>query len=170
MMAVENQPAVRDGFLGMDDVRSCQHAEIDRPGEDPSKLCGQGEPLHDSERPAANRKDGDVDVTVGPQSPRSRRPKNVGGIDCGVMCEHLANLGEDPAAKRIGSHVGIMGPRRLDGFATSRSRHAGGVNVLFCDGRVQFIDDSIESRTTPGDYGTWQRLAWIDDGQAATPP
>jgi prepilin-type processing-associated H-X9-DG protein len=58
----------------------------------------------------------------------------------------------------------------LDGVATSRSRHRGGVNVLFCDGRVQFIDDAIESRTTPGNYGTWQRLAWIDDGQAVSPP
>ena len=27
----------------------------------------------------------------------------------------------------------------IDGFATSRSRHAGRVNVLFCDGHVQFI-------------------------------
>jgi prepilin-type processing-associated H-X9-DG protein len=58
----------------------------------------------------------------------------------------------------------------VDGFATSRSRHRGGVNVLFCDGRVQFIDDAIESRTTVGNYGTWQKLAWIDDGQAVTPP
>lgn len=56
-----------------------------------------------------------------------------------------------------------------DGFASSRSRHGGGVNVLFCDGRVQFIDDSIDSNTT-SPYGTWQRLAWIDDGQPVTPP
>jgi prepilin-type N-terminal cleavage/methylation domain-containing protein/prepilin-type processing-associated H-X9-DG protein len=57
----------------------------------------------------------------------------------------------------------------LDGVATSRSRHRGGVNVLFCDGRVQFIEDSIESSTT-SPYGTWQRLAWIDDGLSVTPP
>jgi hypothetical protein len=43
------------------------------------------------------------------------------------------------------------------------------VNVLFCDGRVQFIEDSIESSTT-SPYGTWQRLAWIDDGLSVTPP
>jgi prepilin-type N-terminal cleavage/methylation domain-containing protein/prepilin-type processing-associated H-X9-DG protein len=57
----------------------------------------------------------------------------------------------------------------IDGFATSRSRHRGGVNVLFCDGRVQFMDDSINSSTT-SPYGTWQRLAWIDDGQQVELP
>jgi len=59
--------------------------------------------------------------------------------------------------------------RGADGFATSRSRHAGGVNVLFCDGRVQFIDASIDSDTA-SPYGTWQRLAWIDDGQPVSLP
>lgn len=59
--------------------------------------------------------------------------------------------------------------RGIDGFATSRSRHRGGVNALFCDGRVQFIDDTIESNTA-SPYGTWQRLAWIDDGQAVELP
>jgi prepilin-type processing-associated H-X9-DG protein len=42
--------------------------------------------------------------------------------------------------------------------ATSRSRHTGGVNVVFCDGHVQFITNSIQ-------LGTWQALAWIQDGQ-----
>jgi prepilin-type processing-associated H-X9-DG protein len=57
----------------------------------------------------------------------------------------------------------------VDGLATARSRHRGGVNVLFCDGRVQFIEDSIDS-STASPYGTWQRLAWIDDGLSVTPP
>jgi prepilin-type N-terminal cleavage/methylation domain-containing protein/prepilin-type processing-associated H-X9-DG protein len=61
------------------------------------------------------------------------------------------------------------GPQGSDCFATSRSRHRGGVNVLFCDGRVQYIDDAIDSSTT-SPYGTWQKLAWIDDGQPVTPP
>jgi prepilin-type N-terminal cleavage/methylation domain-containing protein/prepilin-type processing-associated H-X9-DG protein len=64
---------------------------------------------------------------------------------------------------------GTVDSAGLDGVATSRSRHRGGVNVLFCDGRVQFIDDAIDSRTT-SPYGTWQRLAWIDDGLSVTPP
>ncbi len=54
--------------------------------------------------------------------------------------------------------------RGLDGSAASRSRHRGGVNVLFCDGHVAFIEDTINSSTV-SPYGTWQRLAWIDDRQ-----
>ena len=57
----------------------------------------------------------------------------------------------------------------LDGVATSRSRHRGGVNVLFCDGHVQFIGDSIDS-STASPYGAWQRLAWIDDGLSVELP
>jgi hypothetical protein len=48
------------------------------------------------------------------------------------------------------------------------------VNVLFCDGHVAFIEDTVESfvdlTTNPPRYGTWQRLAWIDDGQPVDPP
>jgi prepilin-type processing-associated H-X9-DG protein len=50
----------------------------------------------------------------------------------------------------------------IDDVAAARSRHRGGVNVVFCDGHVAFIDDTIQSQTTPP-YGTWQRLVWIDD-------
>lgn len=51
----------------------------------------------------------------------------------------------------------------FDSFAGTRSRHRGGVNVLFVDGRVSFINDTIDGSTAPP-YGTWQRLVWIDDG------
>ena len=54
-------------------------------------------------------------------------------------------------------------------YASARSRHVGGVFALFCDGHVQFIADSIDSSTTTGAYGTWQKLAWIDDGQRLDP-
>lgn len=59
-------------------------------------------------------------------------------------------------------------PNRFDNSgaadsATARSRHRGGVNVAFCDGHVDFIVDSIDSNPVSPGYGTWQRLAWIDD-------
>ena len=42
--------------------------------------------------------------------------------------------------------------------AAARSRHPGGVNVVFADGHVILVDDSI-------DLITWQYLAAINDGQ-----
>jgi prepilin-type N-terminal cleavage/methylation domain-containing protein/prepilin-type processing-associated H-X9-DG protein len=42
---------------------------------------------------------------------------------------------------------------------TSRSRHTGGVNTVFCDGHVAFIANGIA-------LSTWQTLAWIQDGMA----
>jgi prepilin-type N-terminal cleavage/methylation domain-containing protein/prepilin-type processing-associated H-X9-DG protein len=50
-------------------------------------------------------------------------------------------------------------------YATPRSRHASQVNVLFCDGHVEAIRDEIDTNAS-FPYGTWQRLSWIDDGQA----
>jgi prepilin-type N-terminal cleavage/methylation domain-containing protein/prepilin-type processing-associated H-X9-DG protein len=45
----------------------------------------------------------------------------------------------------------------LENFASPRSRHPGGVNALFCDGSVHFLQDSI-------DAATWKSLGWIADG------
>lgn len=42
-------------------------------------------------------------------------------------------------------------------FATSRSRHIGGVHVLLGDGAVRFISNNIN-------LATWQNLAWMADG------
>ena len=41
---------------------------------------------------------------------------------------------------------------------TSRSRHSGGVNSLFCDGHVQFIKDTIN-------VTTWQGLGSRNGGE-----
>jgi prepilin-type processing-associated H-X9-DG protein len=46
-----------------------------------------------------------------------------------------------------------------ENYASPRSRHPGGVNVVFCDGSVHFVQDGINSET-------WQNLGWIDDGNA----
>lgn len=54
-----------------------------------------------------------------------------------------------------------------DGYASPRSRHPGGVFVVFCDGSGHFISDSIDSHvptSTTDPPGTWQRLCWINDG------
>jgi len=42
-------------------------------------------------------------------------------------------------------------------FASSRSRHPGGVNVLVGDGSVKFVANEV-------DQTQWQRFAWINDG------
>jgi prepilin-type N-terminal cleavage/methylation domain-containing protein/prepilin-type processing-associated H-X9-DG protein len=44
-------------------------------------------------------------------------------------------------------------------YASPRSRHEGGVNAVFCDGSVQFLQDGIA-------INVWQSLGWIDDGTA----
>jgi prepilin-type N-terminal cleavage/methylation domain-containing protein/prepilin-type processing-associated H-X9-DG protein len=45
------------------------------------------------------------------------------------------------------------------GYAGSRSRHPGGVNVVYCDGSTHFIPDNV-------DINVWQSLGWINDGNA----
>jgi len=40
----------------------------------------------------------------------------------------------------------------------SRSQHVGGVQGLFCDGSVRFLNEVINSET-------WRRLGWMADGQ-----
>jgi prepilin-type N-terminal cleavage/methylation domain-containing protein/prepilin-type processing-associated H-X9-DG protein len=116
-------------------------------------------------------------VASGPNAatPDMLHPRRIGGIsdrpnDWG--CWDTASVNNRPQLNlpcQPGNSSLSAEQRGIDGFAAPRSRHRGGVNVLFCDSRVQFIDDSIDS-STASPYGTWQRLAWIDDGQAVTPP
>ncbi len=46
-------------------------------------------------------------------------------------------------------------------YADARSRHPGGVNALFCDSSVHFIQDNV-------DIDIWQGLGWIGDGRVLT--
>ena len=48
-----------------------------------------------------------------------------------------------------------------ENFASPRSRHPGGVNALFCDGSVHFIQDNIDTTA-------WWYLGWIADGNTLT--
>lgn len=50
-----------------------------------------------------------------------------------------------------------VGGGDAENFASPRSRHFGGVNVLFCDGHVAYIPDTI-------DLVSWRGLGWISDG------
>jgi prepilin-type N-terminal cleavage/methylation domain-containing protein/prepilin-type processing-associated H-X9-DG protein len=49
----------------------------------------------------------------------------------------------------------------IHGYATSRSRHPGGVNVAYCDGSTHFVPDNVS-------IATWQALGWINDDQPIT--
>jgi prepilin-type processing-associated H-X9-DG protein len=50
----------------------------------------------------------------------------------------------------------IMG-RQDTNFASPRSRHTSGVNVLLADGSVHFVKNNI-------DLQTWRSLGWMADG------
>jgi prepilin-type N-terminal cleavage/methylation domain-containing protein/prepilin-type processing-associated H-X9-DG protein len=51
------------------------------------------------------------------------------------------------------------GAGAVNGVASSRSRHPGGVNVVYCDGSCHFVPDTI-------DLATWQCLGWMNDGKS----
>ena len=48
-------------------------------------------------------------------------------------------------------------------YAAVRSRHPGGVNLLFVDGHVAFVGDTVDTTT-------WQRLGSINDGYPVVLP
>lgn len=102
--------------------------------------------------------------------PNSNDPDNLAMTGAGMVFAHqpTTNLPAVDSADTVtwnGGSAGVSGRSRgLTGYAGARSRHVGGVYALFCDGHVQFIADTIESNPV-APYGTWQRLAWIDDGK-----
>lgn len=84
-------------------------------------------------------------------TPNSSAPDNI--LDLAGFCPTgNANGANNP----ISNLPCTPGPG--DGnFASPRSRHVGGVQVLLGDGAVRFIGNSIN-------LATWQSLAWLDDG------
>jgi prepilin-type processing-associated H-X9-DG protein len=59
-------------------------------------------------------------------------------------------------ASRIPCHYTL---REFTAFAGSRSRHAGGVHVLFAGGSVRFISDSV-------DHGGWMAMHSTAGGES----
>jgi prepilin-type N-terminal cleavage/methylation domain-containing protein/prepilin-type processing-associated H-X9-DG protein len=81
-----------------------------------------------------------------------------------VSLKFWAGYGDDSNLSGSSSDVDLMGTREANGgptFAavTSRSYHPGGVNVLFGDGRVRFIKDTINGIT-------WRGLGTLEGGEA----
>ena len=85
-------------------------------------------------------------VTLGPNSAAQ---DNI----CAVFCPS----GGSP--NQLDMNLPCTGGDDNANFASPRSRHPGGVNTVFCDGSVHFIQNSI-------DMLTWQSLGWIADGNA----
>jgi prepilin-type N-terminal cleavage/methylation domain-containing protein/prepilin-type processing-associated H-X9-DG protein len=81
-------------------------------------------------------------VTLGPNSPAPDRIFNV-------FCPPSNNL--------PGQNLPCVQGDDYDAYASPRSRHPGGVNVVFCDGSVRFMQDDIDTTT-------WRNLGWIADG------
>ena len=82
------------------------------------------------------------------QTPNSASPENFwnNADGCG-----------DPANNRPGDNLPCVVGSNQENFASPRSRHSGGVNVLLADGSVHFKSDVI-------DLNNWRWLGWIADG------
>lgn len=81
-------------------------------------------------------------------------------IKCDEMVLRQCDAGH-PLNSRFPDSVISTGPTggNADGFG---SRHPGGAMFVMCDGSVRFIDQNIDSATSP--LGTYQRLSHRADG------
>ncbi|MBN2294268.1 MAG: DUF1559 domain-containing protein [Pirellulales bacterium] len=86
-------------------------------------------------------------TTLGPNSPA---PDNFITFDPG-FCP------PDGSHNRPDLNLPCTGGGNDDNYASPRSRHPGGVNALFADGSVHFIDNDV-------DMVPWRNLGWINDG------
>jgi prepilin-type processing-associated H-X9-DG protein len=74
-------------------------------------------------------------------SPVSYSPNRLFTWADGSLSQGLYNHHYPPNSLYIDCIVGISGVN--DGWKAARSRHSGGVNVLFGDGSVHFVKNSI---------------------------
>lgn len=65
-----------------------------------------------------------------------------------------------PGADQPLSNLPCIGGAEGTHYASSRSVHPGGVNVLLGDGSVRFVTDHVNLETI------WRPLVWIEDGQS----
>jgi len=76
---------------------------------------------------------------------------SIGDAPSAVRYERCVESSEMPCSNPL-SNVEYSGS-----FASARSRHPGGVNVVFADGHVDFVTDVVE-------LTVWRSLGSIDDG------
>ncbi len=76
------------------------------------------------------------------------------------LCSYASGFcPSDGSRNQPTENLPCIGGSDTENFATPRSRHSGGVNVVFCDGSVHFIQNGINATT-------WRYLGWIADGNA----
>ena len=83
-------------------------------------------------------------------------------LDLGGFCPSANGSPNNEPSQNLPCISDSSGPNFGDNNSvTSRSRHVGGVQVVFCDGHVAFIPNNIT-------LAAWQALAWVQDGQTVT--
>lgn len=93
--------------------------------------------------------------TVGASVLSTHFPPNGGGyVQLGKVNERIA--GCDEMAWNVDDSMKCVQANDITQMSFSRSKHRGGVNVAFADGRIKFVNDNVEIRT-------WQRLGAIAD-------
>jgi len=82
---------------------------------------------------------------------------SIGDAPSAVRYERCVHADYMPCNANLPSKVEYSGA-----YASARSLHPGGVNVVFADGHVDFVADTI-------DLAIWRRLGQIDDGGSIPP-
>ena len=83
-------------------------------------------------------------------TPNSSSPDNLYAF-------HPSFCPSDGSRNKPAMNLPCVGADTDANYASPRSRHSGGVNILLCDGSVRFVQNGI-------DINTWRRLGAIADG------